>query len=1188
MTETRRRYPGTGPFGPEDAALFFGREREKEELYLRILSVPLLLQFGKSGLGKTSLLQAGLFPLLRAKPFLPVMIRLNDPNESLTDAVARSIRESVIDEGVEVDDDAPAGLWELLSNTTAWRKDLLLTPVLVFDQFEEVFTLRDQAFRDNLASELGALATGIPPERLSDQRTDRPDVKLVISLKETHLGALEQFSADIPGLFQERLRLEPLSEANARDAVLEPARLHAHAGERPYWTKPFAYDANALDAMLTYLKGRSDVIEPFQLQLLARHAEGIVFRKPPSMSGRVTLTTDDFKGSNAFGEVLKNFYRDVLSHISNPIERKRAARLCEDGLLGSAGQRLMLEKKQILGDYELSENTLDVLARERLIREVRRMESTFYELSHDRLADSVFAARSLRMPKAVKRMLWAGAVVGLLAIVAIIGVALVTWNRTIEKERDNAENLLEFLLGEHFLGEVRDIGNSTLLVQVQQQVDSHAGDMRSAVTRGLALRNRGEIQRTNGDLAAAVQSYRQALQSFVDAPDTADAFREMARTHDRLGNALGNQGKLSKSMPVVEEADVLWRKVANTPGDPHVVRADCMSMAESGLFTVQTRTRMGQAKPALVALDNVVAITSEILFGRDNSPPRCAVMTQTAATYPDPTALRLLSNAAMFRAFLLHSEQDQENATILAFEARRLQPASLSTRTHAIETLAWRGRMRGLRSPAEALADYRTALAEYEELRRSDPDNDDWKRKRATSELLVSEGIVACHEKPGACNPLPDLDDAEEMLLEAKAALRSLASHDATNDSLRDDLVGAEHVYFSILQARKASAPERLEAIRNAQRLHEQTGRDPADADRDQRTVEFLGEESDILLELGQIPAAQETLRRAIDLITKLLNEHPANLTYYDTMAATRAREAKLLLAIGDTQGAAVASQREVDANNAHARLDQQEIEVAAEPERRADATLANAVNLANAGNHNAAAREFVNAASLLREALRRRPAAYVIYEKLADAFLRMQGSYKALGARNQRLAALNASMHAAQIAAWVAPADKQGEGNHLLLQVRDTFAQMLIEENTPDSYQTARSLLLESIVVAESLTQRDPNNAEYFWSLGNAKGSLGIVRRNLDAPGWEGAIRSGLINLKKAVTLQPTNLSYRQDYASRRKQLGDLLASDGKMQQAEIEYTIALNEYEILSQTAPHNAFAREINQLRAFLATH
>lgn len=283
--ESRRRYPGTGPFGPEDAALFFGRKRETEELYLRTLSVPLLLQFGKSGLGKTSLLQAGLFPLLRAKPFLPVMIRLNDPRESLTDAVARSIRESVVNEGVDIGDTS-AGLWELLATTIAWREDLLLTPVLAFDQFEEVFTLWDQRFRTELAGELGRLATGIPPERLRGAPLERPEVKLLISLKETHLGALEQFSARIPRLFQERLRLEPLSASDAADAVVNPAQLDEKEGEAPYWTKPFTYDDYALDAMLTYLKGtlRRHRAVPASVALPAcrgdRAAEGIDAKQP--------------------------------------------------------------------------------------------------------------------------------------------------------------------------------------------------------------------------------------------------------------------------------------------------------------------------------------------------------------------------------------------------------------------------------------------------------------------------------------------------------------------------------------------------------------------------------------------------------------------------------------------------------------------------------------------------------------------------------------------------------------------------------------------------------------------------------------------------------------------------------------------------------------------------------------------
>ena len=280
----RSRYPGTRPFSDsaDDCARFFGRTEEGEQLYLRVLSVPLLVQFGRSGLGKTSLLQAALFPRLRQKPFLPVMVRLNVLNDTLALAAAHSIQQSCKAEGLELTQGRTDGLWELLSTTTVWRDDLLLTPVLVFDQFEEVFTLRDATFRADLAAELGALVSGIVPERLyagrrgvSEQFAARPDVKIVISLREDYLGALQEFSAAIPSLFHERLRLEPLTEDAAREAIIGPAQLMAGPGEEPYWAPPFEFEPPVLDSMIAYLKGSSGVIEPFQLQLLCRHAERI-------------------------------------------------------------------------------------------------------------------------------------------------------------------------------------------------------------------------------------------------------------------------------------------------------------------------------------------------------------------------------------------------------------------------------------------------------------------------------------------------------------------------------------------------------------------------------------------------------------------------------------------------------------------------------------------------------------------------------------------------------------------------------------------------------------------------------------------------------------------------------------------------------------------------------------------------
>ena len=73
------RYPGPDSFRDDetDSRIFFGRDAEVREVLNRLLSNKLLVLFAKSGLGKTSLLQAGLFPKLRERDFLPIRLRFN-------------------------------------------------------------------------------------------------------------------------------------------------------------------------------------------------------------------------------------------------------------------------------------------------------------------------------------------------------------------------------------------------------------------------------------------------------------------------------------------------------------------------------------------------------------------------------------------------------------------------------------------------------------------------------------------------------------------------------------------------------------------------------------------------------------------------------------------------------------------------------------------------------------------------------------------------------------------------------------------------------------------------------------------------------------------------------------------------------------------------------------------------------
>ena len=70
-------FPGLSPYEESDHDFFYGREAEQDELLRRVRRESLTVLFGQSGLGKTSLIQAGLFPMLREAQYLPIPIRLS-------------------------------------------------------------------------------------------------------------------------------------------------------------------------------------------------------------------------------------------------------------------------------------------------------------------------------------------------------------------------------------------------------------------------------------------------------------------------------------------------------------------------------------------------------------------------------------------------------------------------------------------------------------------------------------------------------------------------------------------------------------------------------------------------------------------------------------------------------------------------------------------------------------------------------------------------------------------------------------------------------------------------------------------------------------------------------------------------------------------------------------------------------
>jgi len=62
-------YVGPRPFGRDEKDLFFGRDRETRDLCSLVVAHPIVLLYAASGAGKSSLLNAGLIPLLEARGY---------------------------------------------------------------------------------------------------------------------------------------------------------------------------------------------------------------------------------------------------------------------------------------------------------------------------------------------------------------------------------------------------------------------------------------------------------------------------------------------------------------------------------------------------------------------------------------------------------------------------------------------------------------------------------------------------------------------------------------------------------------------------------------------------------------------------------------------------------------------------------------------------------------------------------------------------------------------------------------------------------------------------------------------------------------------------------------------------------------------------------------------------------------
>ena len=627
-----KRYPGSRPFDDTvaDRRIFFGRKEEILALSNRILGARLILLFARSGVGKTSLLSAGVAPQLREHALLPVPILLTDFLTSYRAGAPGSPADRVIDaviaacaaQGLRLVTGERTGLWEFFKTSLIWQQDTLLTPVLVFDQFEEIFTLtKDRELRRGLAREIGSLLQhgypdrlvermmkADPDHRLSDQT---PNIKVVLSLREEYLGALQDLSTEIPGLFKDRFRLATMTREQAREAILSPAALPTSESEIEFATAPFDIAEDLLTAMLDFLKGQSEIIEPFQLQLLCSHLEA-TFAPPANTPPGAPIGLAQTGGSLWMGEVVRDFYTAALRQL--PAEQRKKARLlCEDGLLTREGFRQMLPEAVIRDEWRCSAETLKQLVDRHLLRTEQRLESLFYEISHDSIARTIHQQRRWHLPRHMKTAIWVASAATLIVVAILIGATIYTGTKARETATANeeADKLIGYLIAGDLQNQLRAFGNTDLLAQVAKKVGDYLPDKHDSVTlihrenHALARLNDGDLAVTQGRLADALMNYQSARTAFEHlhaiAPADADITAGLATSLSGVAKTLGSEGHVTDAAKLLTSAVELRASLVGLDGSKDLNRK--LDEAEARQDLASALIVLGQLSAARKQLD---------------------------------------------------------------------------------------------------------------------------------------------------------------------------------------------------------------------------------------------------------------------------------------------------------------------------------------------------------------------------------------------------------------------------------------------------------------------------------------------------------------------------------------------------------------------------------------------------------
>ncbi|MEP6910364.1 MAG: hypothetical protein ABI896_08040 [Actinomycetota bacterium] len=428
-------YKGLVPFEDSDldALLFFGRERESGIIGENLLAARLTVLYGPSGVGKTSVLRAGVAHHLRRQAqqnvgerghpeFVVVIFDAwsEDPVGSLRAAVREELASQFGSALLDERDGEP-----LADTFGRWTEGLACDLLLIFDQAEEYFLYHQG--EGGFADELPELVT-------------RPGlrIRVLLSLRDDALAKLDRFKGRVPNLFSNYLRLDHLDRRSAAEAVVKPVeRYNELTGESIEVetelveavldeTAAGQVDLGSAGVGVAREEGPAGRIEAAYLQLVL---ERLWEDERAAGSSRLRVTTLAALGGAE--SIVRAHLRRAVEGLSS--EEKDIAADVFRFLVTPSGTKIAHGASDLAEYAAVDEQrvlpVLSMLGRERIVRTVNGAgtDAARYEIFHDVLGQPVLAwrreqelERERRAAERRHRRL------GIVTVIALIGLAAMT------------------------------------------------------------------------------------------------------------------------------------------------------------------------------------------------------------------------------------------------------------------------------------------------------------------------------------------------------------------------------------------------------------------------------------------------------------------------------------------------------------------------------------------------------------------------------------------------------------------------------------------------------------------------------------------------------------------------------------------------------------------------------------------